>query len=57
MVYFYRQYLEWWFADMYFLANLIKEIVFLLSVIYISSNYAWVVPPRNKKGITITSMG
>ena len=57
MVYFYRQYLEWWFADMYFLANLIKEIVFLLSVIYISSNYAWVVPPKNKKGITITSMG
>ena len=32
-----------------------KRIRFLLCVVYIFSKYAWVVPLKDKKGITITN--
>ena len=40
-------------ADMQFLSKFNKENCFLLCVIEIYSKYAWVVPLRDKKGITI----
>ena len=32
-----------------------KKICFLLSVIYIFSKYTWVIPLKDKRGITITN--
>ena len=42
-------------ADMQLLSKFIKEIRFWLCVIDIFSKYAWFVPLKNKKGITITN--
>ena len=40
-------------ADMQLLSKYIKGIRFLLCVIHIFSKYAWVVPLKDKKGISI----
>ena len=40
-------------ADMQLIRKYIKGIAFLLCVIDIYSKYAWVVPLKNKKGITV----
>ena len=40
-------------ADMQLIRKYIKGITFLLCVIDIYSKYAWVVPLKNKKGITV----
>ena len=42
-------------ADMQLISKFKKGICFLLCVIDIFSKYAWVVPLKNKKGITITN--
>ena len=42
-------------GDMPLISKLNKEIHFLLCVIDIYSKYAWVVPLKDKKGITITN--
>ena len=42
-------------ADMQLISKFNKGFRFLLCVIHIYSNYAWVVPLRNKIGITITN--
>ena len=42
-------------ADMPLTSKCSKEIRFLLGVIDILSNYAWVIPLKDKKGITITN--
>ena len=40
-------------ADMQLIRKYIKGITFLLCVIDIYSKYAWIVPLKNKKGITV----
>ena len=44
-----------YFADMQLISKFNKGIRFLLCVIDIFSKYAWVVPLKDKKGITITN--
>ena len=42
-------------ADMQLISKFNKGIRFLLSVIDIFSKYAWVIPLKDKRGITITN--
>ena len=42
-------------ADMQLISKFNKGIRFLLSVFNIFSKYAWVIPSKDKKGITITN--
>ena len=42
-------------ADMQLISNFNKEFRFLLCVIDIYSKYAWVIPLKDKKGITIAN--
>ena len=42
-------------ADMQLLSKFNKRFIFLLYVIYIFSKYAWVIPLKNKKGISIVN--
>ena len=42
-------------ADMHLVSKFNKRIHFLLCVIDIFSNCAWVIPFKDKKGITITN--
>ena len=42
-------------ADMQLISKFNKGIRFLLCVINIFSKYAWVIPSKDKKGITITN--
>ena len=42
-------------ADMQLISNFNKEFRFLLCVIDIYSKYAWVIPLKDEKGITITN--
>ena len=42
-------------ADMQLISKFNKRILLLLCVIDIFSKYAWVVPLKHKKGITITN--
>ena len=41
-------------ADMQLISTFNKGFIFLLCVIDIYSKYAWVIPLKDKKGITIT---
>ena len=43
------------FADMQLISKFSKGIRFLICVIDIFSKYAWVIPLKDKKGITITN--
>ena len=42
-------------TDMHLISKFNKGFRFLLCVIDISSKYAWVIPLKDKKGITITN--
>ena len=42
-------------ADMQLISKFNKGVRFSLYVIYIFSNYAWVIPLKDEKGITITN--
>ena len=42
---------------MHLLSKFNKGVRFLLCVFYIYSKYAWVIPLKDKKGITITKQG
>ena len=42
-------------ADMPLISKCIKRFRFLLCVIDIYSNYAWVIPLKDKRGVTITN--
>ena len=42
-------------ADMQLISNFNREFRFLLGVINVFSKYAWVVPLKDKKGVTITN--
>ena len=44
------------FADMQLIVKFNKRIRFLLCVIDIFSKYAWLIPLKDKKGITITNV-
>ena len=52
---FYRRHLGVDLADIQLISKINKGIRFLLRVIDIFSKYAWVIPLKNKKGITITN--
>ena len=42
-------------ADIYLISKYNKGIWFLFGVIYVFSKYAWVVPLKEKKNITVTN--
>ena len=43
------------YADLQLISKFTKGISFPLCVIYICSEYAWLIPFKDKKGITITN--